>query len=396
MVSSNKPNPTPAAPPDDGDWFNRQHVLVLVLLAATVLAFWLCWQMVQPFLPALAWAMALAVVARPIHTWVIARFSNPDVAAAIAVVVVGLLLLVPAAFVINHLVNEVAVAAERVEADAIETRWQTILANNPRLKALLDRVGQYVDIPAQVERLVSALTEQVRALVATSVWTAVQVLLMLFALFFLFRDRRLVLEKVRSLVPLADDEADAVFTRVADTIHASIYGTLLVALVQGFLGGLMFWFLGLPTPVLWGVVMALLAVIPYLGAFVIWFPAAIFLALEGEYGRALALFGWGAVVVSLVDNLLYPLLVGGRMRLHTLPVFFAILGGLTVFGMAGLVLGPVVLALTLALVEIWRRRTAGGRTAEAAVAPGGPPTAKPVEPATPVPPGDLRNRLPSS
>jgi predicted PurR-regulated permease PerM len=280
----------------------------------------------------------------------------------------------------HALVSEVAVNVERIETDAIEKRWETVLKTHPRLAAFLENVGQYVDVPGQVERIVGALTEQVRTFLTTSVWTALQILLMLFTLFFFFRDRQLVLQKVRSLVPLADQEADEVFQRVGDTIHASIYGTLFVALIQGTLGGLMFWWLGLPTPVLWGVVMSLLAVIPYLGAFVIWLPVALFLALEGDYGRAAILFAWGAIVVSLIDNLLYPILVGQRMRLHTLPVFFSILGGLTVFGMAGLVLGPVVLALTLALMEIWRRRTAGGRAAEAALAPSSPTCPVPKEP----------------
>jgi predicted PurR-regulated permease PerM len=129
----------------------------------------------------------------------------------------------------------------------------------------------------------------------------------------------------------------------------------------------MFWLLGLPGALLWGAVMALLAIVPVLGAFVVWVPAALFLALEGSWGKALVLTGWGAGVVSLIDNLLYPILVGKRLRLHTLPVFIAIVGGILLFGSAGLILGPATLAVTVALVEVWRRRTAGGRVAETGV-----------------------------
>jgi predicted PurR-regulated permease PerM len=127
----------------------------------------------------------------------------------------------------------------------------------------------------------------------------------------------------------------------------------------------MFWWLGLPAPLLWGVIMAVLAIIPYLGAFVVWVPAAIFFALEGSWGKALILTAWGGIVVALIDNLVYPILVGKRMRLHTVPVFLAMFGGLALFGASGLILGPVILAVTDALVDIWRRRTAGGQTAEA-------------------------------
>jgi predicted PurR-regulated permease PerM len=114
-------------------------------------------------------------------------------------------------------------------------------------------------------------------------------------------------------------------------------------------------------------VMALVAVVPVLGAFVVWVPAAIFLALEGNWGKAAILTGWGVVVVGLIDNLLYPALVGKRLRLHTLPVFFSILGGLALFGASGLILGPVTLAVTAALIDVWRRRTTGGHAADAGI-----------------------------
>ncbi len=181
------------------------------------------------------------------------------------------------------------------------------------------------------------------------------------------RDRRLALNALKSIIPLSDAENEQVFQRVAETIYATVYGTLAVALVQGFLGGMVFWWLGIATPFLWGVVMALLAVVPMLGAFVVWLPVAGFLALEGSWGKALFLIAWGGIVIALVDNLLYPVLVGKRLRLHTLPVFVAMLGGLVVFGASGIILGPVVLAITAALIEVWRRRTAGGRAAEGGI-----------------------------
>ena len=150
---------------------------------------------------------------------------------------------------------------------------------------------------------------------------------------------------------------DRVFSRVGNTVHATIYGTLVVAAIQGTLGGLMFWWLGLPAPVLWGLVMGMLAVVPVLGAFIVWIPAALLLALEGSLGKALILALWGGVVVGGIDNLIYPILVGNRLKLHTIPAFMAIVGGLIVFGASGLILGPVTLTVTVVLLEIWRSRT---------------------------------------
>ena len=151
---------------------------------------------------------------------------------------------------------------------------------------------------------------------------------------------------------------DQLFANVSDTVHATLYGTITVAIVQGALGGLMFWWLGLPAPLLWGVVMGLLAVVPVLGAFVIWIPAAIFLVLEGSGAKALLLTLWGVIVVGGIDNLLYPMLVGKRLRMHTVPAFIAIVGGLIVFGPSGLILGPVIVTVTRLLLHIWRARNA--------------------------------------
>ena len=147
---------------------------------------------------------------------------------------------------------------------------------------------------------------------------------------------------------------DQLFRRVVDTVEATFYGTLVVAAVQGTLGGFIFWWLDLPAPVLWGLVMGLLAMVPVLGAFIVWIPAAIFLALDGSWGKALILTAWGAVVVGVVDNILYPILVKGRLRLHTIPAFISIVGGLVLFGASGLLLGPLVFTVTMYFLEIWR------------------------------------------
>jgi predicted PurR-regulated permease PerM len=133
--------------------------------------------------------------------------------------------------------------------------------------------------------------------------------------------------------------------------------------VQGTLGGLMFWWLGLPAPLLWGIVMALLAVIPVLGAFIIWVPAALFLLVTGHEVQALILILWGAIVVGGIDNLLYPILVGKRMKIHTVLAFISLVGGVMLFGPSGLVLGPVIFAVTQQLLQIWHRHNVNSRAA---------------------------------
>jgi predicted PurR-regulated permease PerM len=129
---------------------------------------------------------------------------------------------------------------------------------------------------------------------------------------------------------------------------------LVIAVIQGVLGGLAFWVLGLPSPLLWGVVMIFLSMIPMAGAFIVWVPAAIYLAITGHWVSALILTVWGALVIGSIDNFLRPKLVGEKTRLHELLVFFSVLGGLQVFGVIGLVLGPVIVAITIALLDVLR------------------------------------------
>jgi predicted PurR-regulated permease PerM len=191
----------------------------------------------------------------------------------------------------------------------------------------------------------------------------IQMAVALFTLFFLFRDRQSVIDVLGSFMPLSDGETEFFFEKIRTMTHATIYGTVVVALIQGMLGGIMFWVIGIPGALLWGTAMALLSIIPSAGSFVIWLPVAAVLATQGEWGKAVLLGGWGLLVVSTIDNVLYPLLVGKEMRLHTLPVFLAIVGGLFVFGAPGIVLGPVILSGTLALIDILRRRTTHGRSA---------------------------------
>ncbi|MGH9900872.1 MAG: AI-2E family transporter [Pyrinomonadaceae bacterium] len=352
----------PNAPPreTDGGWLTRERALTFVLLVVTAVAFYVCYRLVLPFLPALAWALALAVVAHPLHGWIERRLKRPNIAAGLAVALVAVTLVAPAFFVTKSVVREAARWAETIRQQIETGAWRASVESNPRLAAALRWVEEGAEMRGVIEQVTDAAPAGISQFVVGSVRAVAELLITLFALFYFFRDRGVMLRALRRLVPLSDGETDEIFRRVRDTLYATIYGTLVVALVQGVLGGLMFWWLGLPAPLLWGAVMALVAIVPVLGAFVVWVPAAIILAAGGSWGKALILTIWGGVVVSLIDNLLYPALVGNKLRIHTLPVFIAIVGGLLLFGASGIVLGTVALATTIALVDVWRRRTAGG------------------------------------
>jgi predicted PurR-regulated permease PerM len=362
-ADNTRPMPTP---PDDG-WWSREHALVLVLVAGTVLTVYVCYLLVRPFLPAVAWALALAVVTRPLHARIAARIPNADAAAVTSLTLIVLILVGPALLLGGSLASQLAEGVERVQDEAGAGSWQAVVEQVPQLRPAVDWINEHVDVEQELRRALAPLISDLASLVRGSIWAAAQFLIMLLTLYYFLRDQPRILRAVRFLVPLSKAEADEVLRRITDTIYATVYGTLLVALIQGALGGLMFWWLGLPAPLLWGVVMGLLAVIPWLGAFIVWAPAAALLMLQGAWVKGLVLIAWGLVVVGLIDNLLYPVLVGNTLRMHTLLVFFAIVGGLLLFGGSGVVLGPIVLAIAAALMDVWQRRTRDGRTAEATV-----------------------------
>ena len=341
---------------------------LVVLTAATA---WLVWLLLRPALGVMAWAITLAVVTAPLHRWMQRHVRRESLAAGLAVAVVALALVVPMLLVAHQIYRQAErhfdEVQEQIESGAIKKK----LEKYPRLAPLVRYVEGKGSPAAQGTQSIGGRVTRAVSVTARGLMEAA---LTMFALFFLYRDREAALRLARSLLPLTARESRRVLRRVGDTIWATIYGTLLMGLLQGVLGGLAFWVLGLPAPIVWGFAMAVLAIIPVVGAPVIWGPAAIALAAGGEVGKAAALAAWGTLVVGLSDNLIYPMVVGKRMRLHTLPVFLSLLGGLALVGACGMVVGPVLLTLFVELRRVWRRRG----DARARLRPGGRPRREPV------------------
>jgi predicted PurR-regulated permease PerM len=339
-----------------GKW-SHERTQSLVLFCVTAVAVVLCYALVHPFLPAFAWAVALAVIAHPLHVRILRLLPYRTIAAAISVTVVVIALVVPALMIASELTREASAMSARISDEWTSGKWQAFLDGHPQLAHALDSLQIRFD-PAEARTRVAnaAMGAGLPTVLAHGLDVAVQTLIAFFLLFFFFRDQGKFIRATERLIPLSKKEADEALNRIGDMLHATIYGTLFVAFIQGTLGGLMFWWLGLPSPLLWGVVMGMLAIVPVLGAFIIWVPAAIYLALSGDIGKAAILTVWGAVVIGLIDNLLYPLFVGRRARLHTVPVFISIMGGLALFGSAGMIVGPVILVVTVGLLHVWRER----------------------------------------
>lgn len=328
----------------------------IVLASAIVIGAILCILMAAPFLGALASALALAILFAPLHERIERRLKHRDLAATVSVLVLILIVAAPAGFVVERIVEEAAKSATLIQQRVAAGAVQQLLDSHPAIAPIGQWLERQVDLRAMIGNLATWLSNLGTSFVWGSVVQAIQVMLTFYLLYYFLRDRQSARHFLYKALPFTPAEIDKLYRRVVDTVHATIYGTIAVAAVQGSLGGLMFWILDLPTPLLWGLAMGLLSVVPVLGAFIIWIPAAILLALAGQWVQAAVLSVWGAVVVGGVDNILRPMLVGSRLQLHTVPAFISMLGGVVLFGASGFILGPLVVVTTMLLAEFWTAR----------------------------------------
>jgi len=330
-----------------------------LLLLVTAIALYLCWLMVKPFAGVLAWAAVLVIVFYPVHQRLVRKTRRPALSALISCVLVILTILVPVVLLTIAVLREFSGAMQTVQASLVGF----LDPNSPLNLGPLRWISRFVDIEQlrSQEQLVgylkgmsSSIAGQTLGFLGGAIGIVVQIVFVIFTMYYLFRDGDRILAAVRDALPLDKKQSEAILERTRDVVGASVYGLFSIAIIQGVLGGLAFWALGLPSAIVWCVVMIFLSLIPMLGAFIVWVPAAIYLFATGHYVKGIFLVLWGTLVIGMIDNFLRPKLVGGQTKLHELLIFFAVLGGLQVFGVLGIVLGPVVLAITLALVDVFR------------------------------------------
>lgn len=323
-----------------------------ILLALVVLTGAGLFAVLSGFWKPIFWAVVFAILFRPLFIRLHkATGMRPDVAAVLTILIVTVVVFIPAIYVAGAVVGQAfdAFAILQNEAAGIGTYVDDLET------AVLDNLGMTPDTLAmdnlgdRVQGVIVGLGSWVVTLILGAGQGAalfvVQLGMMVYLLFFLLRDGPQIGAAVFGSIPLPDDQKSLFFDRFAVVAIATIKGTLVVSVVQGALGGIIFAALGITGALFWGAVMSILAILPAIGAALIWFPAAIVLAIGGEWGKALILLAFGTFVISVVDNLLRPILVGHDSRLPDWLVLFATVGGLATFGISGFVAGPVLAAL---------------------------------------------------
>jgi len=348
----------PRVVPAGDRFYARTFALATCLVLGLAL-----FKIVQPFLGPLLWAIFIAFLLHPLHVRLAARLrGRAQLSAALLtvltfVVIIGPLTALSAAFA-AQVGDLLQIVQDKL---AGQTTGNVLnLANVPWVQDALGWLDETLDVDlAQVQSwVVEGSRETLQTLASLggrvfvgAVGTVVGFVMMQFMLFFFIRDGGEMLATARELIPMAEPHKTKLFEHLASVTRAMVYGTGLTALIQGTLVGLAFLFVGLPSPIVFGVIAALVALLPFGGTGLVWGPAAVVLAFQGRWGAMIFMLIWGAVLVSLVDNVVRPMLVSGRAKVGTLTVFIGVLGGLAAFGAIGLFLGPVVLALIIALIR---------------------------------------------
>jgi predicted PurR-regulated permease PerM len=332
-----------------------QRIFFGVLLIAVTGAFiWLIRGFVQPIF----WAVALGIVFFPMHSRIAALLDGRNaIAAAVSVIVILLIVVMPLAAIITAMAAEAAGLAVRVEEEQLINR--AIVWVSERLPGAQQTIESFIGLDRLTEQLsASAVTisqfvaTQAVAIGQNTIRFVVYFFLMLYLLYFFMRDGTRILDGLVRALPFGDARERHLLERFAAVSRATIKGTLVVGIVQGLIGGILFAVLGIGAPVLWGVVMAVFSIIPAVGPAVVWIPAAIILFVNGEIWQGIVLIVVGSLIIGLVDNLLRPQLVGRDTKMPDYLILLSTFGGLAAFGIAGFVIGPIIAAFFLSVWEM--------------------------------------------
>ncbi len=321
----------------------------LVLLSFISIAFfWL----IKPYLLAVFWAITLALMFRPLHQKILHRVGERrNLAGSLTLMTIILLVIIPTFFVGQAVVDQSVRTFEKIESGEIDiqARIDQVKAQLPLVDRFLNRLG--VDSGQAKSSFNDAMTETAKqvsskllSVTQDVVGFVIEFALMLYILFFFLRDGRTLLVKIIEVLPIGDDKELQLLQRFESVTRATVRGSLVIAIVQGSIGGLLFWSVGISSSALWGVLMTLLSLLP-LGSGIIWIPAGIMFLSQGAYGKGIFVLLVGGLVIGLIDNLLRPRLVGNDTKMPDYLVLLSTLGGLAWFGVSGFIIGPLIAAL---------------------------------------------------
>jgi len=355
----------------------RLSLLFLVLVTAATL--YLTFVIARPFLTPILTATLLAIAIYPLFLRTSRSIRNRSGAALLTTLLVLIAIVLPTVLIVNRLAHETAALYGWLnEQQSLEGGWReyagSLTAQPLEWVAEKTGISQQQLKQGALDRLQdvsAALLKWAKSLVVNIGGTLVDTAIMLMTLFFLLRDGERIRERIGSMLPIEGHRYQQLVETISASISANMYGVLAVSVAQGTLGAIGYAIAGLPSVMLWSVATALFSMVPLAGAASVWMVAFIYLLAIGHWGKAIFILAWGAGVISTADNIVRPLVLSERVKLHTLLIFFSLLGGVRAFGIVGLFIGPIIVSVAMALLEIleqerleWERSSTETKTGE--------------------------------
>ena len=325
--------------------FQKQskYFFIACFLAIAVVSFFL----VKPFLTTIISAIVLAYIFYPLYKKIRMAIISENIAALLTTLIVIIIIIIPLVFAANALINQSVELFYRVK-DVDISGAETFVAKH---------FNDKLEVEEQVKEILNTVTlslaKQTSDFVVTLPGKIIQFFVMLFIMFYMFKEGPTIVENIEHHIPLREAHKKHLSKKFSSVIYASLYGVVLTAFIQGGVGALGLWIFGVPSPLLWGLVMVILAMLPFVGAAFIWFPAAIYNIFTGETFNGFGLLLYGLLIVSTIDNIVRPKIVGTKGKVHHVLVLLGVLGGIKVFGFLGIILGPLILAILRVFLDIY-------------------------------------------
>ncbi len=328
---------------------------------------YLAYSVSYPLIKPLAWAILLSFIVNPFYCWLRKKISfrkSPSISAGITTGVIALLIVLPTVFagyvaaregirlydniapVISKMDKSGELDLSKLMPDVVAEWLNPVIQRYPGVRSLLEQGGNWIATTA---------VETSKDVVGSTLTIAYYLAIIVIVCFFFIRDGHVIVDYLKDIMPLPSGEREEFFSRARQILQAVVYGLIVTAFFQGILGGIGWWYTGLPSPIFFTVLMMFFSMIPFVGTAVIWVPGAIYLLYTGDTTKGIILLVWGAVIVGMVDNFVRPLFISGGGKTHLLVVFIGVIGGLAVWGFMGLFMGPLVLSLFIFLLDSYRR-----------------------------------------
>lgn len=335
-------------------------IYLIFLSALVILLGYLSYQILEPFLLAIAWAVVLFVLFYPLYIVIRRNVKSSSLASLLTLLIIIALVAGPLTYLSILLVQQMGSLASFLAGGKISL---INFLQHPAILTILEKITSFLQMdPESFQKAIGQeishwgmdLIGKIGIGLRNVVSLIFNFLVMILTIFFLFRDAPFLFGRVYQYLPFNEEQKKKIIKQAQDIIVSTIYGGVIIALCQGTAGGISFYILGIPSPVLWGFAMAVVSFLPLVGTSIIWGPACIYLYFQEEVGKAIILAIIGAGGISSIDNFLRPIIVGQRTRLPFILIFFSVLGGIKYFGLIGFILGPLVLAVFLSVLEIFR------------------------------------------